>query len=78
MILRGVPEKWACSKGGVDLALDFKNFWDGVYNFFFLPPPPPKKWLLVQCCAIGCKNHHGEHCSHLRVIPEDKGRTGWP
>ena len=24
--------------GGVDLALDFKNFWDGVYNFFFCPP----------------------------------------
>ena len=24
--------------GGVDLALGFKNFWDGVYNFF-LPPP---------------------------------------
>ena len=23
--------------GGVDLALGFKNFWDGVYNFFFLP-----------------------------------------
>ena len=40
--LRGVPGKWACSKaeggGGVDLALDFKNFWDGVYNFFFCPP----------------------------------------
>ena len=26
--------------GGVDLALGFKNFWDGVYNFFFCPPPP--------------------------------------
>ena len=25
--------------GGVDLDLDFKNFWDGVYNFFFCPPP---------------------------------------
>ena len=24
--------------GGVDLALGFKNFWDGVYNFFFCPP----------------------------------------
>ena len=24
--------------GGVDLDLDFKNFWDGVYNFFFCPP----------------------------------------
>ena len=24
--------------GGVDLDLDFKNFWDGVYNFFFAPP----------------------------------------
>ena len=24
--------------GGFDLDLDFKNFWDGVYNFFFLPP----------------------------------------
>ena len=24
--------------GGVDLALDFKNFWDGIYNFFFCPP----------------------------------------
>ena len=23
--------------GGVDLALGFKNFWDGVYNFFFCP-----------------------------------------
>ena len=44
IILRGVVEKWAWSKaegggGGVDLALGFKNFWDGVYNFFFLPPP---------------------------------------
>ena len=42
IILRGVVEKWACSKaeggGGVDLALGFKNFWDGVYNFFFCPP----------------------------------------
>ena len=25
-------------RGGVDLALGFKNFWDGVYNFFFAPP----------------------------------------
>ena len=24
--------------GGVDLDLDFKNFWDGVHNFFFCPP----------------------------------------
>ena len=45
IILRGVVEKRACSKaegaggGGVDLALGFKNFWDGVYNFFFCPPP---------------------------------------
>ena len=43
IILRGVVEKWAWSKaegggGGVDLALGFKNFWDGVYNFFFCPP----------------------------------------
>ena len=45
IILRGVVEKWAWSiaeggggGGGVDLALGFKNFWDGVYNFFFCPP----------------------------------------
>ena len=26
--------------GGVDLALDFKNYWDGVYN------PPPRVHIL--------------------------------
>ena len=43
---KGRGQKWACSKaegggggGGVDLVLGFKNFWDGVYNFFFCPPP---------------------------------------
>ena len=39
---KGRGRKWAWSKaeggGGVDLALGFKNFWDGVYNFFFCPP----------------------------------------
>ena len=35
--------------GGVDLDLDFKNFWDGVYNFFFLPPPPRSTtFLFIQ------------------------------
>ena len=36
--------------GGVDLALGFKNFWDGVYNFFFCPPLGfnlKKKWNTV-------------------------------
>ena len=50
MIIRGVPEKWACSKraggggggGGGFPGPDFKNFWDGVYSFFFLPPPPDR------------------------------------
>ena len=45
MILRGVVNNGRVRRrrgggGGVDLDLDFKNFWDGVYNFFFLPPPP--------------------------------------
>ena len=26
--------------GGGDLALDFKNFWDGVHKPFFFAPPP--------------------------------------
>ena len=43
--------------GGFDLAIDFKNFWDGVYNFFFLPPPPPpaqdiKKFLTEKVRVI--------------------------
>ena len=29
--------------GGVDVALGFKNFWDGVYNFFFCPPLDGRK-----------------------------------
>ena len=43
--LRGVVGEMGVVKGGgggggggFDLALDFKNFWDGVYNFFFFPP----------------------------------------
>ena len=34
----GVFEGGGGGGGGVDLALDFKNIWDGVYNFFFCPP----------------------------------------
>ena len=34
----GVVEGGGGGGGGVDLALGFKNVWDGVYNFFFCPP----------------------------------------
>ena len=33
--------------GGVDLALDFKNFWDGVYNFFFCPSSQTVKFVFT-------------------------------
>ena len=36
---KGRGRKWAWSKAEGGGVLGFKNFWDGVYNFFFLPPP---------------------------------------
>ena len=44
--------------GGVDLALGFKNFWDGVYNFFFCTPPPRCRLinLSVSCFDISLIN----------------------
>ena len=38
--------------GGVDLALDIKNFWDGVYNFFLPPPPPPPSVVVRGTCML--------------------------
>ena len=32
-----MADNWGGGGGG-GLALDFKDFWDGVYNFFFLLP----------------------------------------
>ena len=42
MILKGRGQNGRVRRrrggGGGGLALDFKDFWDGVYNFFFLLP----------------------------------------
>ena len=56
MILRGVPEKWACSKaeggggggggGGVDLALILRIFGMVSITFFFAPP---RKIVTIIC-----------------------------
>ena len=47
--------------GGGDLALDFKNFWDGVYNFFFCPPPP-SYWTVNFICTSSASRAFGHHC----------------
>ena len=39
--------------GGVDLALGFKNFWDGVYNFFFCPPLVVHVKINTTCIHTG-------------------------
>ena len=56
--------------GGVDLALDFKNFWDGVYNFFFAPSP--RLQLFIKSTTTTCKSHKmqvvgasGQNCSGI-------------
>ena len=38
--------------GGVDLDLDFKNFGDGVYNFFFCPPLACASQFIKLCIRL--------------------------
>ena len=65
--------------GGVDLDLDFKNFWDGVYNIFFCPPPP-RSHLSIDGLTYAKENgvvmlSLPPHCSH-RLQPLDRSVYG--
>ena len=58
MIFKGRGRKMGVFEGGGGGGgIDFKNFWDGVYNFFLAPPPPSsvidiKKCYLERICCV--------------------------
>ena len=62
--LRGVPEKWACSKaeggggGGLTWPLILRIFGMVSITFFFAPPPPPLARYVKLCLSMIRLNMH--------------------